>query len=187
MADTGDGEDGSDSGAEEPESSEPQPPASLPNSVVGLLKSLDDQQLEDASEYATSLANWSEHDPIDFSVEDPMNAPSERVEEFLRRFYGKQEFDVHPKATFTVKEINGLEYFYWQWRDTDDGNIKSEYICPVKETPFDGRDFGSSDDADTGGAEGDSDANEDGDQGDGDDSSTAETDGGNSPTSYQSP
>jgi hypothetical protein len=32
-------------------------------------------------------------------------------------------------ATLTTKEINGNQYYYWQWRDGE--KIKSEYIRPV--------------------------------------------------------
>ncbi|AGB39801.1 hypothetical protein [Natronococcus occultus] len=32
-------------------------------------------------------------------------------------------------ATLTKKEINGNQYYYWQWREGE--KIKSEYIRPV--------------------------------------------------------
>jgi hypothetical protein len=37
--------------------------------------------------------------------------------------------DAPTRATLTTKEINGNQYYYWQWREGD--KIKSEYIQPV--------------------------------------------------------
>ena len=40
-----------------------------------------------------------------------------------------EETDAPAKATLTTKEIDGREYFYYQWREGS--KIKSEYVAPV--------------------------------------------------------
>ncbi len=37
--------------------------------------------------------------------------------------------DAPARATLTTKEINGNQYYYWQWSEGE--NTRSEYIAPV--------------------------------------------------------
>lgn len=150
----------SDSPTEDPEevySHHPKEPDNLPDSLLARLKTLDEEELRAVSTFSLALANTSNHDPTDTTVDNPAEATDVEIETYLLNHYGKTELEAAEKAHYTVKNINGYDYFYWQWRDTDSGKIKSKYICPVSDTPFESRDFDDDDSDDdstgTGGGE----------------------------------
>lgn len=136
--DSDNGDDASNTSTDEPER-----PPELPNSVIALLHTFDQEKLYAVSSYALSLAEEEGHDPDEFTVSDPENASKAQIEEYLLRTYGKMDLGAPAKASWTVKPINENDYFYWQWRDTEENKIKSEYICPVSDTIFANRDFSS--------------------------------------------
>jgi len=145
-------QDSSAEGPEEVYSSQPKQPDNLPDSLIARLKTLSEEELRSVSTFSLALANTSNHDPDDTTVDNPAEATDVEIETYLLNHYGKTELEAAEKAHYTVKNINGYDYFYWQWRDTGSGKIKSKYICPVSDTPFEALDFDhdDSEDASTG-------------------------------------
>lgn len=116
--------------SEDGDSGAPDPPASLPKYLREGATKQDAATLRELAAYATALADWKEADAataLDDAAVDDDETPSE---------YDDAEWEdaldstgAPPRATITVKEINGNRYYYYQWRDGD--AIKSEYIAPV--------------------------------------------------------
>lgn len=134
-------------------STDPREPDILSSSLIARVNTLDEDELRALSTYALSLANTESYNPDTIEIEDPQNPTDAEIEAFLIQKHGKAEGGAPEKAHYTTKNINGYNYFYWQWRDTESGKIKSKYVCPVKETPFDGATFGETPDTETTGSE----------------------------------
>lgn len=149
MTSPSDDPDASPEDVDEDFSDQPKEPDNLPQSLIARLRTLDDEELRAVSTFSLDLANTSSHDPTDTTVENPAEATDVEIEKYLLVHYGKTELEAAEKAHYTVKHISGYDYFYWQWRDTETGKIKSKYICPVSDTPFESRTFDDNDDDDT--------------------------------------
>lgn len=109
---------------------EVEPPVDAPKYIVEGFQKQDPELLEKLATYAEELAAEKSKQIEDQIEEDSveLNDPPEGWE---REQWENTLSDTEApkKACVTKKDINGREYYYYQWRDGD--SIKSEYIAPV--------------------------------------------------------
>jgi hypothetical protein len=105
-------------------SDRPEPPEIAQYLLDGLVRQ-PPEDLRAIASYADSLAAWKLAN--EESSSDDENGESSTDEEQKISPDG-----VPSKATIVVKEINGNQYYYWQWREGE--HIRSKYEGPVSDT-----------------------------------------------------
>lgn len=112
----------------------PAPPRDAPQDIIDRLQQQPPDRLEAIASYAEQLATVKRaaETESDGAVE-----PGDRVsfadapDEWSADAWNDVTDDCSapPRASVTVKEIDGRSYYYYQWREGD--AVKSEYIAPV--------------------------------------------------------
>lgn len=111
----------------------PEPSESVPQYLGDGLQKQSPETLEEIADYATRLA-MAKREHLKAKIEqresDVDDIPDEWADDEWTT--ALKETDAPSKATLTTKEIDGREYFYYQWREGS--KIKSEYVAPVSPT-----------------------------------------------------
>lgn len=112
---------------------EPGAPDSLPKYLVDGVSKQDADTLRDLAAHATAVANWQEAErELEANAEhDTDTVPDEWDEDKWKQQLeeARAEADVSGRATLTTKTIDGRDYYYLQWRESD--STPSKYVAPV--------------------------------------------------------
>lgn len=113
-----------------PDTDTPDAPETAPKYIIEGLGKQSPETLEAIAEYAERLAA-EKRVAVRDELQSEEAVSDEPPEEWDAGEWeaATSDADAPAKATVTVKEIDGREYYYYQWRDGS--KIKSEYIAPV--------------------------------------------------------
>ncbi|WP_158059478.1 hypothetical protein [Halorussus halophilus] len=110
--------------------SEPLSPDDIPKYLTEGLQRQSATRLREIANYADQLASYKEakaEQELEERATDIEETPEGWDEETWTDTI--EESEAPGRATLTTKEIDGRQYFYYQWREGDE--IKSAYVAPV--------------------------------------------------------
>lgn len=99
-----------------------QPPAE----IAARLDGADDETLRATIAYCEAQLENEDVEDTDEPVADPEAPEGYDDEEWADAV---EDCEAPARATLTTKEINGNQYYYWQWSEGE--KTRSEYIAPV--------------------------------------------------------
>jgi hypothetical protein len=111
-------------------------PSDAPKYIIEGFEKQDPDTLRELAEYANELAD-KKISELRAKIEENSVAMEDGVPEVAdEEDWSPEDWQeatadnsAPPKATVTVKNIDGNDYFYHQWREGN--SVKSEYIAPV--------------------------------------------------------
>lgn len=114
-----------------PETTTPAPPEHCPKYLREGLPKQSPALLREIVTYAEALAEHKEATAEREFQEETIEAPEDAPDEWEQDEWDevREQADAPAKATLTTKEIDGRQYYYYQWREGH--TIKSEYVSPV--------------------------------------------------------